>query len=67
MQFTRGARAKAAATDTNKKKKGGTPWWKEGGPVTGLVIGSIVFAGLVYLNVDDDSGQNNNTASPSNP
>jgi hypothetical protein len=66
VQFTRGARA--AGDEKNKKKKGGTPWWKEGGPVTGLVIGSVVFAGLVYLNVEgDDHGENNNPASPSAP
>ena len=67
VQFTRGARAKAAASDDkNKKKQGGVPWWKEGGPIAGLVIGSVVFAGLIYLNVEDDHGESN-VASPSTP
>jgi Rieske Fe-S protein len=67
VQLTRGGKAAAPAGNDNKKKQGGVPWWKEGGPITGLVIGSIVFAGLVFLNVDDDHGENNNSASPSNP
>jgi hypothetical protein len=68
VQFTRGTRAATPATpassDKNKKKKAGTPWWKEGGPITGLVVGSVVFAGLIYLALDDTY---NNNASPSYP
>jgi hypothetical protein len=71
VQFTRGTRAATPATptsdDKNKKKKGGVPWWKEPGPITGLVVGSVVFAGLIYLAVDGDSYGNNNNASPSYP
>jgi hypothetical protein len=67
VQFTKG---RAAAPAGEKKKSGSTPWWKEGGPVTGLVVGSVVFAGLVFLNVDDDDGDGTDTgniASPSTP
>ena len=68
VQFTRGASAKAAASDDKKKKKqGGAPWWKEGAPIAGLVIGSVVFAGLIYLNVEGDDHGPDNVASPSTP
>jgi hypothetical protein len=69
VQFTRGTRAATPATPTsgdNDKKKTVVPWWKEASPITGLVVGSVVFAGLIYLAVDGDSYGNNN-ASPSYP
>jgi hypothetical protein len=70
VQFARGARAAAPATpasdDKKKKKQGEVPWWKEGAPITGLVVGSVVFAGLIYLAVEDDPSSTNN-ASPSAP
>lgn len=48
VRFTTGATTPAAPTnaDDKKKKKGGVPWYKSPGGITGIVIGSAVIVAL---------------------
>jgi hypothetical protein len=38
--------AGTAASDNDKKKKSGVPWYKRPGPITGMVLGGVAIAAL---------------------
>ena len=56
----------AAAPDNDKKKKKeAAPWWKQPGPIVGLVLGSLALAAVAAEVVDDTN--KTSTASQSTP
>jgi hypothetical protein len=48
------------ASNNKDKKKGAVPWWKQPGPIVGMVLGGVALGALIYVAVD-------NNASPSHP
>jgi len=61
------ALAPGAATPDNdkKKRKEAAPWWKQPGPIVGLVLGSLALAAAAVEVVDDTN--TTPAASPSTP
>jgi len=66
VRFTLGpAPAAPPPADGKKKKdKGGAPWYKRPGPITGMVIGGVVVLALI---AGGGGGGSDNSASPSIP
>lgn len=54
-----------APDDDKKKEKSAAPWWKQPGPIVGLVLGSLALAAVTSEVVDDTS--TTSTVSPSTP
>jgi hypothetical protein len=59
------APAAAAPDNDKKKKKAAAPWWKQPGPIVGLVLGSLALAAVGVAVVDDT--ETTPAASPSTP
>jgi len=59
------APAAAAPDSDKKKKKSAAPWWKQPGPIVGLVLGSLALAAVAVEVVDDSN--TTPAASPSTP